>query len=171
MEIIKKLASNYDIRDLFKSIKIEDCMANSPPTVSINDDLGEVEKIFITQRASHVCVVDVDKKIVGMISQKYLYKARSPRKILPGEIVEYNNHVIIDGDSCYDRETLNGYLIKDIMDGIVSTLQPQESLAKAIHEMARMNIGCIPIVNERSHVCGLLKESHIVKLLDGILFF
>ncbi|VAX36529.1 hypothetical protein MNBD_UNCLBAC01-75 [hydrothermal vent metagenome] len=165
---MEKKITNYDIRELFVSIKVKALMTKPVPTVYETDDLSDVEEIFIDQHASHVCIIDSSHKLTGIISQKYLYKIRSPQKILPGRIMETNKDIIIDGDSFYDRKTLNGYILKDLMDKIPDYLHPDHTLKDAITLMSRLGSSCVPIVDEKCKVKGLLKESHIVKMLAGL---
>ena len=164
-----KKFESYDIRHLFNAIPIKDIMITSVPIVDEEDDLSEVAMIFLTRGVSHVCVVDPEKKLVGLISQKYLYKTRSPQKILPGEQVEFDKNTLIDGDSFYDRKTLDGYILKDIMEKVVSTLKPEDKVSGAILLMARLNIDCIPVTDKDRKVRGILKENHIIKLTADII--
>ncbi len=153
------------LRRLLENIPIESIMTRPTPTVNENEDLSEVERIFIEQGVSHVCVVNAQNQLTGLISQKYLYKIRSPQKILPGRVLDDSDNIIIDGDSFYDVQTLDGYILRDLMDKNVTTLAPQDSLLKAVQYMTRLKVGCIPIVNEHHKVQGVLKESNIVKML------
>ena len=155
----------YDIRNFFNTIKIKAIMSHPVTTVQETDDLSEVEKIFIEQGSTHVCIVDADNKLTGLITQKYLYKVRSPQKILPGRSLKHDENTLIDGDSFYDKKTLDGYILRELMDKNFSTLHPDDTVSKALSFMARLNVGCIPIVDENQKVRGLLKEHHIIKTL------
>ncbi len=155
----------YDIRNFFNTIKIKTIMTHPVTTVQENANLSDVEKIFIEQGTSHVCIVDIHHKLVGIITQKYLYKIRSPQKILPGRTLVHDDNTIVDGDCFYDTKTLNGYILSELMDKNVTSLHEEETVATALSYMARLHVGCIPIVNERQKVCGMLKEHDIIKTL------
>ena len=152
-----------DIMSLFKRTRMEEIMTTPVAVVDVYEDISRVEELFVNRHTSHVCVVDDDGRLMGLVSQKYLYKARSPQRIMPGQQMENDRNIIIDGGSFYDRNTLDGYILHDVMDKLVSTLQPEDTLDKAIHLMARMGNDCIVIVNQNHKVRGILKEKNIIQ--------
>jgi len=89
-------SEDYYLRVLFEETKVKELMQKNYPYLNEGDELILAEQAFLSQAATHLPIIDEGKKLVGMLSQKYLYKAQSPRKILDGEVT-YGKDVIIDG--------------------------------------------------------------------------
>ena len=128
---------------------------------------GQVQKNFMDHGLTHICVVDKDEKLVGLISQKYLYKAQSPRKIY-GEGSDLSPELLIDGDSYYDKDVLDSYILRHVMRKNPETLSPEESLDVALSLMSKKKLGFVPIVDDKLKICGSLNDRGIVDYLAKV---
>lgn len=162
-------AEDYYIRILFSKMKVEDIMT-TVNVVRETDDFSRVVETFIINRTPHVCIVDQDFRLTGLISQKYLYRTRSPIKVLSGQRPDEDADILIDGDAIFDKKTLNQYSITEVMNPFPHVLKPEDSVAKALTDMVNLNLDCIPVVNERYKPVGFIKEKNIIKFLAGVLF-
>ena len=153
---------------LLKNTKIEDVMEKPAVSVKENDDFSVVQEKFVAKHLTHVCVVDNNNKLVGIISQKYLYKAQSPRK-MAGDEIEYNPDIIIDGDTFYDKQVLDSYILSKIMNHNPYVLKMNQSLEDAMMAMSKKHLGCIAIVDDNGKLRGLLTDQIIVKFIAGVL--
>ncbi len=152
---------------LIRSTKIRDVMIRDVVTVFENDDFSEVEEKFLKYSLTHIVVINRQGELTGLISQKYLYKTQSPRKIMSDEI-KYNLNVIIDGDSYYSKDMLNGFVLKEMMKKDPFSLHPDDYILTAISNMAERRIGCIPIVDKHKKIKGIITDMDIVKFIGSI---
>lgn len=153
---------------LCRTVKIDEVMMKPAISVREDDDFSSVQEKFVKNHLTHVCVTDNHGKFVGLISQKYLYKAQSPRKIIGGDI-EYKQDIIVDGDSFYNKEVLDSYILSKIMNRNPFTLKATQTLDEAIKAMSAKHMGCIAIVDGENKLLGVLTDQIIVKYLAGLL--
>jgi len=156
--MMKNIKNKQAIKELFDQFRVKDIMTSHVSIVDIDADMSDVQDLFVKKRSSHVCVVDEDKKLVGIISRKYFYKMRSPHKMLPGETYDQDDaDIMIDGDSIYDKQTLDGYILSEVMQKLPPSLKSDDALSLAIKKMKRLQVDCIPIIDNRGLICGILK--------------
>ena len=55
-------------------------------------------------------------------------------------------------------------IASDIMNSRYSVAQPDMSLQEAANIIAENNISCLPVVNERNEVVGLLSETDLIRI-------
>lgn len=150
-----------DFRQTFNATKIKDVMRSPVVTIHEDEDLSVAQIRFLNHHISHLLVLDRQNKLTGIISQKYLYKTQSPRKIM-NEETKYVSGVIVDGESFYEKDMLDGYILRSVMNKNPYTMGSEESLGKAILMMEEKNLGCIPIVDANRQVLGVLTTQEIV---------
>ena len=154
--------------DILRKMRLKDVMDTKVITVSEDDDLAIAHDKFIVHGVFYICVTDSDEKLTGLLSHKYLYRAQSPRRIIEGQNV-YDKNIVIDGDSYFDKSILDGYHLKTIMKRDPFTMRPDDSIAAAITNMARRQIGCIPVVNEYRKIEGIVTNQDVVHLISNLL--
>src|SRR3990167_3906126 len=115
---------NLTTQQLFERVKISNVMSK-PVTINFKDTLSNAKLKFNNHNISHLIVVDDGGKLEGILSPKYLYKAQSPRKIITKDM-GYARDIISDGDSFYMKETLDSYLLSNIMYKNPYTLGPDD---------------------------------------------
>src|SRR3989338_4126653 len=128
------------VKRLLEEYKVKDIMTTPVQIVTESQTLSDVEKIFLSKRVNHVCVVDNDFRLRGLISQKYLYKTIAPRRILPGSRIDEDAQTIIDGTSFYDKRSLDGFFLTDIMQIFPTTLREDDAILKAVEFMVKKDI-------------------------------
>ena len=158
------MASN-EIKMLFEMTKIQDIMRTPVITVYEDDDFSEAEEKFTHYGINYILVTNRENKLVGVLSQKYIYKTQSPRKILGHEELDYDPNIIVDGDSFYDKESLDRYILRNIMSKNPFVLSPEDSITDAVLAMDKKNLGCIPIVDEKNKVKGIVTDREVVRFL------
>lgn len=152
------------LRTLLETAVIRDIMNINPIKIHENEDLVKAQQLFQTHKTSHLVVVNDKNRLVGLISPKYLYKTHSPRKIL-GEAQYQDPNYIIDGDSFYVKDSLDKFILKSIMWDDPVTLEPDNTIAKAILSMHRRKVSCIPIVNPDRQVMGVITNQEIINFI------
>ena len=137
-------------------------------TAMVDDELSAVEEKFIKNQINHIVVIDGTNRVVGLISQKYLYKTRSPRRIMDSD-TKYTPTVdtIIDGDSYYLKETLDDYILEDIMLKNPFTMNQEDTVAAAVKNMVSGKRGCIPVIDKTQKICGVITNHEIMRYLEG----
>ena len=153
-----------EIRDLLVNTKIRKIMTTEVHAVDENAYLSKAEELLTGYELTHVPVVDKNKFVVGLLSHMYVYKTQAPRPFVEGELVT-SPDVVIDGNAFYLKETLDKHLLKNVMKKNPLTLNSEESLAVAIHAMANKRIGCIPVVDDRRMLVGIITNQDIINFL------
>lgn len=165
-----KLTERDHIKNVLSKIKIKEVMDTPVPTVFEDDELSEVQGKFISHKTFYLPVLSRNFTLVGLISQKYLYKTQSPRKFVDPQVkfdpeIAQAKDILVDEDSFYFREALDSYILRNIMHKSPTTLNPEATVAEALMLMGRKNIGCIVVVDKNQKVQGLLTHKEIVDLL------
>jgi CBS-domain-containing membrane protein len=152
--------------ELLRQTKIKHIMNQHATTVNINDELSAAQMKFTSEHLTHLVVVDNENKVVGLLSQKYLYKTRSPRKVV-SEVMEYRPDLLRDGaDTFYTKDMLDSYILERIMQARPLTLGLEDTLAEAILHMANKKLGCIPVVDNENRIQGVLTHFEIIGFLS-----
>ena len=135
-------------------------------TINADDEFSEVQIKFTNDHVTHVVVIDSDKKVVGLVSQKYLYRTQSPRKVI-NEEMEYRPDLLKDDeDTFYTKEMLNSYILSHIMQKKPLCLGQEDTLAEAMLHMANKKLSYIPIVDKENRLQGTLSHFEIISFLS-----
>ena len=105
------------------------------------------------RRFRHLPVVDDAWKLVGLITQRDLFRIHSPQKDNEGHVV-------------YDKTGLDKYVLKHVMTKDPLALQPTNTLADALLIMAEKKYGCIPVVDENGILAGIITQVDILKKIQ-----
>ena len=127
-------------------------MVTDPYVLNVDDHFSMVEEYFHLYNIRHLPVVDKDGILRGIISQRDLYRVRSPRRTIEGEDV-------------YDRQELNGFILKNVMTKDPFTFHPNDTLDQAIDAMVTQKYGCIPIVNDENKLLGIVTQIDVLRAI------
>ncbi len=125
-------------------------MSSPVVTVDMDDNLKTIREIFASTKFHHLLVVE-DDKLYGVISDRDLLKALSPRLDTEGELPA-------------DTATLNKRA-HQIMSRNPITIGKDESLFAAIDIFEKHSISCIPVVDSEQHPIGILSWRDIFKAI------
>jgi len=152
--------------DVLKMTKLKMVMDKHVVTVNAEDEFSLVHVKFTSDHVTHLVVVDGENHVVGLISQKYLYKTQSPRKVVSEEM-EYRPDLLRDGqDAFYTKDMLDSYILSKIMQKNPLTLGPEDNLNEAILHMANKKLSCIPIVDGEKKILGVVTHMEIIQFLS-----
>ena len=98
-------------------------------------------------RIRHLPVTDKDGKLVGLFTQRDLFR------ILPSRIKESDP---------VDTEILTKYTLKDVMRENPEALTPDNLILKAVSLMWERKYGCVPIVDKERRVIGIITAIDIL---------
>lgn len=135
-------------------MKVRDIMTWPVVTLSPTQTLESAQQRMSLERVRHLPVVDGDV-LVGLISHRDLLAASL--SILTGASE--------DADAGIKRATRVG----DVMHGSVETASPDEDAAAAAERLLRTKIGCLPVVDERHHLEGMVTEADFVAVALSVL--
>ena len=138
------------IAQLIDQTKLKDIMTAEVFSVQANASFGQVARKMKEYNIRHLPIVDEHGKLVGLITQRMLYKIQSPRKL-------------IDGEWYYDEEMLSDVILKHVMVQDVFTLGPEHSMGKALMKMVYSKFGSIPIVDNDNKLVGIVTRKDILK--------
>jgi CBS domain-containing membrane protein len=131
-------------------IPLSRVMAAPPVCIHINDPFSRVEELLRVHRIRHLPVVDENRVLCGLITQTDLYRTVSPFRS-------------IDGELFYNKELLDGYLLESAMTKNVTTLTAEDDLASAIGIMVKKRFGCVPIIDVKHRLLGIITQIDILK--------
>jgi acetoin utilization protein AcuB len=129
-------------------MKIESLMTRRVVTVDMDDTLATIRTIFSNTTFHHLLVVG-ESKLVGVISDRDLLKALSPKLDTAAETER-------------DRASLNKKA-HQIMTRNPVVLGEQASIKEALTIFNQHSISCIPIVNTNGEPVGILSWRDILR--------
>ena len=151
-----KYAEDFYIRTLLNKVKLKEAMTSPSISIDVEAPFREVAKICQERRIRHLPVVNSRKEVVGLMTQRDLYKIQPPHKNM-------------DGNWVYDYDMLDGIILKDVMVSNPFTLSQESTVAQAIGPMVRNKYGCIPIVDGDNKLCGIITQYDMLKIAFDIL--
>ena len=154
-------------RMLLNETKAGDVMSSPAKTLEVNSPFSKVEEMFVNQHVRHLPIVDSKGVLVGIITQKDLYKLVSPRKIVE-KTLSFDGSKILDGNAYYSKEVLDAYILKYVMTKEVYTLKVNDTVGDAIHSIVSHEISSVVIVDDKKKVLGIITTFDIIKLADKI---
>lgn len=112
---------------------IKAIMKTRVATVEMDDTMAMVRELLLSAPFHHLLVVEGDE-LVGILSDKDLYKALSPYLESPGE-------------NQRDRDTLSRR-VHQVMTRDVVTISAESALEEAASLMLEKGISCLPVLEE-----------------------
>ena len=133
-----------------KNVLLKELMVKNPATLDIDAPFRKVAELFLAKRIRHLPVLDKEKKLVGIISQRDLNQVAAPRRTLEGEYI-------------YDTDILDRFILQRIMVKEVAALKADDTLSKALELLIDRKIGCIPIIDHDNRVIGILSYIDVLQ--------
>jgi len=132
-------------------MSISAVMTKELVTLDLDGTLADAKDIFESNFFHHLLVLDEQKKLMGLITDRMLYKHLSPtigtRKETPN-------------DSLIIRKKAHQIMMRDVV-----TAPPTLSLNEAAFLFYKHSITCLPVVNELQQPIGILTWRDIIKVL------
>jgi acetoin utilization protein AcuB len=134
-------------------IYVKDVMVTKLITAGLDTPFSQIWEIFSTHKIRHLPVVNQEKKLKGLITQRDFYRIVPPRK------------EVEDDGTFYLKETLDKFILQKVMTENVVTLHPQDTLGTAINLMVTKKYGCLPIVDDKGILVGILTQTDALKAI------
>lgn len=129
---------------------VADQMTKDVVTLDANDTLHVADDVMGLARIRHMPVVDDGGAVVGLVSQRDLFRGALARALGYGDFAQ--------------QKLLGMLRVKDVMSTDVVSTPPDASLASAAKTMTEKKIGCLVVVEE-DRLVGILTESDFVRLV------
>jgi CBS domain-containing protein len=113
-----------------------------------NDSLTIADQVMHLGRIRHMPVLDDEGQVVGIVSQRDLFRGALARAL------GYGAHA--------QQKLLGQLVVKEVMTNDPVTIGPDAPLAEAARLMLERKIGCLVVVEE-GRLVGILTESDFVK--------
>jgi CBS domain-containing protein len=130
-------------------MQVSEVMTTDVATVSRNDNLRLVDDIMAECHIRHVPVVE-DGAIVGLVSQRDVFKARMSSTMESGEKGQ--------------RSFLHTVLVTDMMSHPVITIAPETPVTEAVDLIIDKGIGCLPVVRDH-RLIGIITKTNLLQRL------
>ena len=128
---------------------VADLMSREVVTLLENDTLHVADDVMGLARIRHMPMVDEEGAVVGLVSQRDLFRGALARTLGYGE---------------FARQKLYGMLrVKDVMSKDIETISSGAPLSEAARTMLDRKIGCLVVV-DGSELVGILTEGDFVGL-------
>ena len=134
-------ASEYKVRQwVGKDMRIVDIMKRRVATIEMDDSLEAVRDIFMMAPFHHLLVIE-EGQLVGILSDKDLYKALSP-------------YLGSSSENQRDRDTLQRR-VHQVMTRQPVTVSPEVPVAQACELLLAQGISCLPVL-ENGQIVGIV---------------
>lgn len=130
-----------------KDLRVRDLMTAELKTLGRNDSLAVADGIMQMERIRHLPVLDDDGLVVGVLSQRDMFRGALSR------LLGYGEHG--------QQKLLEQLLVKAVMTSDPVTIGPEAPAAEAARVMLERKIGCLPVV-EGERLVGIVSESDFV---------
>ena len=128
--------------------KVRDLMTEHVTTVGPQDSLSTVYDMMDTNRIRHLPVVDEDRRLVGILSNRDLIRAT----------VEGGSDLTVTAQ----RQMLNYVRVDEVMNTSPATIEPSADVREAGEMLLEYKLGCLPVV-EGEALVGIITESDFVR--------
>jgi CBS domain-containing protein len=133
---------------------VGDIMSPDVYTVAPSDTVLRAEETMKREHIRHLPVVDGDV-LVGLVTQRDIMAvAPSPLSTSSEED---------------DIEAKARMRVERIMRGFVESVRPDTDAVEAADRMLDLKIGCLPVLDERKRVVGIVTEADYVRLARDML--
>ena len=136
---------------MLRDTPIKEIMVTKVVTVNLDELFSHVEEKMRANHIRHLPVLDKDKKLVGIITERDLHKAAAPHKTEDGYV--------------YDKSELDSFVLKQFMTPNPIALKPESPISEAVDIMATRKYGCIPIVNPNGTLVGIVTQIDVLKFV------
>ena len=123
-------------------------------TVAPSDSVAQAEELMNREEVRHLPVIDGDV-LVGIISQRDVLAVSLPSISAPSE----------DDDLEYKSRLP----VSRIMRGFVEVARPETEADLAADRLIDLKIGCLPVVDDRRRLVGIITRADFLRLARDLL--
>ena len=128
--------------------RVADLMSREVVTIRPDDSVLHAHQLMCERRIRHLPVLGGNDGLTGIVTMRDVMAASASSLEHPSDAAR--------------ARVLETGRVGDVMEAHVCTAAPGESAATAGERMARLKIGCLPVVDEDGHVLGIVTQDDFV---------
>ena len=149
-----------------EKMRARDIMKKNVIFVSKEEKVKDIVSILMQNHVSGVPVVDNNKQLVGIVTEKDLITKEKGLNI--SSYLEFVASILfIDGEIPYKQKYrhLNYLTASDIMSSPVYAVHVDATIGEIASIMVNRRINRIPVINERNQLVGIIGRSDLLPTL------
>jgi CBS domain-containing membrane protein len=152
-------AYQHALQRLTQSVNVKEVMTKNVATVAPNTPLRAVAEVMAQRRVSGVPVIDADRKVVGVVSDKDFlsHMGTGEAKSLMDLVAE-----CLQGSGCVATPIRQKYA-SDIMASPPITIGQDSSVIDAADLIIKKSINRLPVVDSAGKLVGIVARADIVR--------
>lgn len=132
---------------------VEEIMTVDPMTLNVDATLEDARKLMTQHRIRHIPIVDDEKRLLGLITQRDLLAASiALPNAEPSSVHQYESSVSV----------------QQVMREKVASIDESMELRSVAVKMQQTKIGCMPVLRD-SKLVGIITDSDYVGLAINLL--
>ncbi|MGE0821442.1 MAG: CBS domain-containing protein [Candidatus Binatia bacterium] len=135
-------------------MKVKDLMQTNVAVLRDSDTLDAAEELMAVGWIRHLPVVDADSQLLGMVTQRDVFKASLSSVSRASENEQ--------------QHWLSSVRVQDVMTKEVKTVDPEAELSEAVGILLENKFGALPVVTEKQLI-GMLTETDMLHHLQQLL--
>lgn len=136
-------------------MKVQDIMHISVVTLHSSDKLNVADDIMTMGRMRHLPAVDGHNRVVGIVTQRDLYKAAISS--------------VLGFDRDKEQEWLGNVKVVDVVTTNVVTVAAEAGMSETIEKLLTLKIGWLPVVDAEGKLMGLVTETDCLRCFRDLL--
>lgn len=136
-------------------MNVKDLMRTNVVSLHVGDTLGVAEDIMSMGRIRHLPVLDEQKHVVGLVSQRDLFRASVSS--------------VLQFDRDKEHEWMGNIRVQDVMAKEVVTVDAEAGIVEVVDKFVADQIGCLPVTDQEGKLCGLLTETDCLRCFRDLL--
>ncbi len=134
---------------------VADIMTRDIFPLKSNQTLNVVRLLMRTVHVRHVPILDEEELFVGLLSHR--------------DLLAYSISKLADIDPLAQSEVDRHIPIKDVMRTEIATTTAATDLKKAISSMLENKFGCLPVIDDKGYLVGIITDEDIIRLTIRLL--
>ncbi|NLK20650.1 MAG: CBS domain-containing protein [Epulopiscium sp.] len=147
-------------------MKAKDIMQRNVMYVKRDARIEEVAKILFENKISGVPVVEDDKTVIGIVTEKdLLVKDKEPR--FPSYVEFLGSIIFVEGVKQYDEELrkLAATVAEEIMTKNVYTITEEAPVEEIAKIMVEKGVNRVPVVDGKGKLIGIISRADMLKTI------
>lgn len=131
--------------------RVLDIMTRDPVALSTNATVADAVQVLQTLDVRHLPVIDEQRAVVGMLSDRDLRSLTVPR--------------VIDEEWVGDMRTALGSNVVGVMNGDVLSVDEEAPVSEAIELFLEHKVGALPVLDADGQLAGIVSYIDVLRVL------
>lgn len=141
---------------MLTATKIEEIMTKNVFSIGLDDTVHNADELMKSEKLRFLPVLD-GKKLIGLITER--------------TIMEFTLRKLYDFDDEFGEEGHNKITdFRTIMEKNVIVIYPEDSVRKAVEKMAKKKVDCLPVVDWKNNLVGIVTSTDIYLFMLNKIF-